>query len=219
MNEQIIMGNVVDCETGRPLEGVRLLLEPGGKKASMESKSGVDGRYRFELHNTSSISLSAHVSGYSDTAVRLTFKHRSASDTFEVPEICLRKPELKRKTGPDSSIHRVGGFGFRDYALSSECRSRLDSIAVIMMANDKLMVELDGYTDGRGGESYNLILATRRVEACIGYLSQKGIARDRLIGRAMGKCCPLFPEKVNGKDDPAARQRNRRVEYKFISKQ
>jgi len=217
INEQIIKGSVVDCKTGRPLEGVSLLLQPGGRKAAIENKTGPDGQYRFELHNTSWIRISASLSGYRDTALSLTLRFKSVSDTFALADICLKMPEPTPQPVFDSSTHQLGGFRYRDYTLSADCRSRLDSIAVLMTANAALMLELDGYTDGRGGRSYNLILAARRVEACVDYLVEKGIDKSRLVARAMGKCCPLYPERVNGKDDPVARQKNRRVEYKFIS--
>jgi outer membrane protein OmpA-like peptidoglycan-associated protein len=94
---------------------------------------------------------------------------------------------------------------------------RLDSLAALMNKYPNITVRIDGYTDGIGSDEYNLRLAQARVEASIRYLVKKGISRDRLKGRAMGKCCPLVPETVNGKDDPAAREKNRRVEYTILT--
>jgi outer membrane protein OmpA-like peptidoglycan-associated protein len=39
-----------------------------------------------------------------------------------------------------------------------------------------------------------------------------------LNGMAYGKCCPVAPDTVDGKDNPAGRELNRRVEYKLIRK-
>jgi outer membrane protein OmpA-like peptidoglycan-associated protein len=94
----------------------------------------------------------------------------------------------------------------------------LDSLAGLLQRHPELLLRIDGYTDGIGGEAYNLRLAKARVDACIAYLAKQGIAKDRLQARAMGKCCPLVPEIVDGKDDPAARETNRRVEYVLLSK-
>ena len=219
LNEQVVMGTVVDCQTGLPLKDARLLLEPGGGKTAISSTTGPDGRYRFDLHNTSFVRISATASGYSDTAVRRTLTFKSATDTFMLEDICLTKPTINPGAGIDTATHQLGGFRFGDYKLAQSCVSRLDSIAAAMSANTALVLELDGYTDGRGSKEYNLVLAARRVEACILYLTKKGIQKDRLTGKAMGKCCPLFAETINGKDNPAARKHNRRVEYKFSTRE
>ena len=79
-----------------------------------------------------------------------------------------------------------------------------------------MAILVEGYTDGIGGEKYNLRLAQRRVDACIRYLVKKGVSRDQLKGKSMGKCCPIAPETIDGKDNTAGREINRRVEYKVL---
>jgi outer membrane protein OmpA-like peptidoglycan-associated protein len=64
---------------------------------------------------------------------------------------------------------------------------------------------------------YNLKLAQKRVDVCIQYLISKGVQRSQLQGKAMGKCCPIAPETIHGKDNPAGREKNRRVEYKVLN--
>ena len=77
-------------------------------------------------------------------------------------------------------------------------------------------IQVLGFTDGKGSEEFNLRLAQARVDICIAYLVKQGIGRDRLVGKAMGECCPIEPETINGKDNPKGRARNRRVEYKLL---
>jgi len=85
-----------------------------------------------------------------------------------------------------------------------------------MQQNPSATIEIGGYTDTRGSEGYNIKLAQKRVDACIAYLIKQGISKDRLVGKAYGECCPIEPETINGQDNPAARERNRRVEYKLV---
>jgi outer membrane protein OmpA-like peptidoglycan-associated protein len=79
-----------------------------------------------------------------------------------------------------------------------------------------MVIQVEGYTDSIGSKAYNKRLAQRRVDACIKYLIKKGVPANRLVGKAMGDCCPIEPETINGKDNPAGREVNRRVEYKVV---
>ena len=90
-------------------------------------------------------------------------------------------------------------------------------MADILKKFPKVVILVEGYTDGIGSAKYNLGLAQQRVNSCIRYLVSKGVSRKQLKGKAMGKCCPIAPETINGKDNPAGREVNRRVEYKVIS--
>jgi len=85
-----------------------------------------------------------------------------------------------------------------------------------MKQHPNIIVQIGGYTDGIASVKYNLKLAQRRVNTCINYLIKKGIDPERLKGKAFGKCCPIAPEIINGKDNPAGRALNRRVEFSLI---
>lgn len=63
---------------------------------------------------------------------------------------------------------------------------------------------IDGHTDARGTDSYNLDLSNRRAEAVAGYLESLGISRDRLQAKGYGEAKPKT-------EDPFAAI-NRRVE-------
>jgi len=110
----------------------------------------------------------------------------------------------------------VGNFAYKKATLIDSAKDNLDSLAFMLKKYPKMVVLVEGYTDGIGGVKYNLALAQRRVNTCINYLLKMGVDPNQLQGKAMGKCCPIAPEKINGKDNPAGRELNRRVEYKVI---
>ena len=107
-------------------------------------------------------------------------------------------------------------FSYNKSTLGNGSFVQLDSLITYMLNNPSTGVEVGGYTDSKGSEAYNLKLAQKRVDACIRYLVGHGIDKTRLVGKAYGECCPLEPETIDGVDNPDARQRNRRVEYKVI---
>ena len=110
----------------------------------------------------------------------------------------------------------VGNFAYKKAKLSDSAHDNLDSLANILKKYPEMVIQVEGYTDGIGGVKYNLGLAKRRVNSCIRYLLSKGVSPNQLEGKAMGKCCPIAPETIDGKDNPAGREINRRVEYKVL---
>lgn len=66
---------------------------------------------------------------------------------------------------------------------------------------------IEGHTDARGPEEYNLDLAQRRADALAQALVQRGISRDRLRPVGLGEAFP-----VASNESPGGLQQNRRVE-------
>jgi OOP family OmpA-OmpF porin len=72
-------------------------------------------------------------------------------------------------------------------------------------------VEIQGHTDSKGSDDYNMALGMRRAESVKKYLGTQGISADRITTRSFGKTQPVADNEVNGKDNPTGRALNRRV--------
>lgn len=107
-------------------------------------------------------------------------------------------------------------FAFDKSDLIDSSYGILDSLAMVMTKVPQLLVEIAGYADGKGSEEYNIALSGKRAGACLDYLvHRKQIQADRLAVKAYGECCQAEKETTaDGKDNPAGRQQNRRVEFK-----
>lgn len=68
-------------------------------------------------------------------------------------------------------------------------------------------VLIEGYTDSRGSDAYNLGLSERRAEAVQDFLLENGISPDRVRARGYGKAYPVASNATE-----AGRLQNRRVE-------
>jgi len=73
------------------------------------------------------------------------------------------------------------------------------------------MIELQGYTDGRGSEQYNIGLSQRRAEAVERYLVTKKIPLYRISIVGLGKDDPIADNK-----NEQGRAQNRRVEVRVL---
>ena len=73
-------------------------------------------------------------------------------------------------------------------------------------------VRVEGYTDALGTPAHNRTLSEARARAVADWLVRAGIAPGRITSRGFGADRPVAPNRTpSGADDPAGRQKNRRV--------
>jgi outer membrane protein OmpA-like peptidoglycan-associated protein len=101
-------------------------------------------------------------------------------------------------------------FDLNSDSLTAAAKENLNEFAKALqdptLASAKF--EVDGHTDARGTEDYNLGLSERRAKAVIDYLAQLGVDTSRLTARGFGKSQPRT-------DDPFDAV-NRRVETRLV---
>jgi OOP family OmpA-OmpF porin len=96
--------------------------------------------------------------------------------------------------------------------LRSESFVTLDSIAVILLADTTLRVEIGGHTDNIGEPAEAQRLTTLQAEAVRMYLVQKGVPAQQIIAaRGYGAAVPLTTD-----NSPRGRARNRRIEIRRV---
>ena len=80
----------------------------------------------------------------------------------------------------------------------------------MVTVEDTVIFELQGHTDNRGSEAWNLTLSQQRADAVRDYLISIGIPDDRLIARGFGMTRP-----VSTNETEEGRANNRRTEVHF----
>jgi outer membrane protein OmpA-like peptidoglycan-associated protein len=83
----------------------------------------------------------------------------------------------------------------------------LDQLVQFLTAHEDRRVEIDGYTDSIGTESFNMDLSQRRADVVKSVLVSRGIDSSRIASRGYGK-----EFGIASNSDAAGRQLNRRVE-------
>lgn len=126
--------------------------------------------------------------------------------------------EIENKV-PDAKVERVGEgivvefssnvlFGFDASALSGDAKVNLDKLVTILNTYPDTDIEVQGHTDSKGSESYNLSLSQRRAGTVSSYLTSQGIAYNRVKIKGFGESMPKYD---NSTED--GRSQNRRVEF------
>lgn len=88
----------------------------------------------------------------------------------------------------------------------------LDAVVEVMKDNPQIeKIRIEGHTDDRGAEEYNLKLSDDRAAAVMRYLTGHGIAEGRLESEGFGESIPIKDNTTN-----AGRALNRRVEFTIM---
>lgn len=103
-------------------------------------------------------------------------------------------------------------FNTGEYELLPPSVAELNRVAAIIRQQG-LPVEISGHTDNVGTDEYNRALSENRANAVRNYLIKLGVHKELLRTHGYGKSRP-----VASNNTAQGRQKNRRVEMKFIKK-
>jgi outer membrane protein OmpA-like peptidoglycan-associated protein len=104
-------------------------------------------------------------------------------------------------------------FDFDKASLRPAAEPTLTEVAARIQKYPRAKVLIEGHTDSKGNQPYNLKLSERRAASVKTWLAAKGIAEANVTTRGWGAAKPVAPNsKQDGADDPDGRQKNRRVE-------
>ena len=105
-------------------------------------------------------------------------------------------------------------FDFDKADLLPKAQDTLAKAAAMVKDRAKGTVQINGYTDSKGDDAYNMKLSERRANSVRDWFrTQGGLAAFQFNTKGFGETQPVAPNtKPDGSDDPEGRQKNRRVE-------
>jgi outer membrane protein OmpA-like peptidoglycan-associated protein len=130
-----------------------------------------------------------------------------------------KQAEEIEKTVPDAKVIRVGEgivvefssnvlFGFDQSNLSYDAKTNLNKLIKVLDGYPDTDIEIQGHTDSKGSQEYNLNLSQQRASAVSGYLVSQDISGRRLTVVGFGENSPKYQN-----DTENGRAQNRRVEF------
>lgn len=103
-------------------------------------------------------------------------------------------------------------FAFDSSTLQDDARRDLREFAARMNEFEETNILVVGHTDSKGSDSYNQSLSERRAQSAGDYLSQEGVASNRLQMTGQGESEPIATN-----DTAEGRTQNRRVEVAIFA--
>lgn len=130
-----------------------------------------------------------------------------------------KQAEEIKKEVPNAKVERVGEgievefdskvlFDFGKSELKDASRKTLNDLVIILKKYPDTDIEIQGHTDNVGSDAFNETLSSKRANAVMIYLIDRGIASARLNPKPMGE---RFPKYSNATEE--GRSQNRRVEF------
>jgi outer membrane protein OmpA-like peptidoglycan-associated protein len=127
--------------------------------------------------------------------------------------IYMNRPKPKKEDNTDEVLADVFdnlNFEFGKSEIKKESFPYLDKLADTLLKAKNWTLEIQGHTDDKGSQDFNLKLSQGRADSVKNYLVSKGIPENTITAVGFGESQPLVPN-----DSDANREKNRRVEFKI----
>ena len=104
-------------------------------------------------------------------------------------------------------------FDYNQASLKATSKKELNKLYYFLKDNASVSIIVEGHTDSKGDDSYNMRLSQTRAESVVQYLTNMGISKSRLGAIGYGEQRPIaINENPDGSDNPSGRALNRRIE-------
>jgi len=124
------------------------------------------------------------------------------------PDGCPKKYNLVVVTKTKIEIKQTIYFDFNKATIKPVSFPLLNEVAQALKDNPQIKVRVEGHTDSRGADAYNMNLSQKRAESVRTYLIGQAIASDRMEAKGYGKTMPIADNRTE-----QGRSQNRRVEF------
>ncbi len=139
-----------------------------------------------------------------------TLDDAPTASSAEIDYEIEKSPEYKMTHGRSSSTFRPVYFSFDQTIIQPDMRPVIEANARYMRNNPHIAVIIEGNTDERGTNEYNMALGERRAINVAKYMVALGIDKNRLQTVSLGEERPLFPEQTEH-----AFKYNRRADFRI----
>ena len=115
-------------------------------------------------------------------------------------------------TGSSFKIDNIY-FATNSYEINQISEEVINEFISYLRVNKSIVIEINGFTDNIGSSSDNQVLSENRAKSVYEYIISSGIQKNRISFNGFGEEYP-----VDDNDSEEGRSKNRRTEFKIISK-
>lgn len=206
-----VNGRSIEKETGSGIAGVtvKLINLTDGTEKTVTTNS--DGNFDFALLPEKEYRIEGYKEGYFRQSKDFNTLGKNRPETIDLVF------EMEKLIVSDEKEHYYTVdniyYDYDAYEIRSDAARELDKLVKLLKDNPGLVIELHSHTDSRGAHYYNDGLSEKRAKAAVQYIISKGIEKDRLGYKGLGKRKPVIncPEETSCTEEQ--HQKNRRTEF------
>ena len=181
-NEQeellLAFGKVLDAKSKKPLYAKIQIYDIKADSLLRETYSNsMSGGYKVLIPQKSEYSFYVESEGYLFQSVQLSeIKGPKNEKDFYLSPIAA---------GATVDLNNIY-FEFDSYELSEKSIQEIEKIYQFLKQNNRVSIEIQGYTDNVGAANYNKVLSTQRAKGVYNALIKRGISENRLSYKGLG---------------------------------
>jgi len=204
----IVRGSVLNSKDSSPVVAKLEVIDMDiNQVAATTISDRSDGFYSLKLDEKKDYGIEITAQGYLVYLDILEVEKDSESNEF------FRNFLLKPIEVGEKIILKNIFFEFGKAVLTSDSYIELGRVLKLMSTNPGLRIEISGHSDNVGSYAYNQKLSEQRAKAVVDYLVGLGIDFARLEYKGYASSQPVATN-----DTEEGRAKNRRVEFKILSK-
>ena len=203
-----VKGTVRDIITKQPLEAAVEIIDLEKNNPVYEDYSSAEqGDFLATITTGKDYGLNISKDGYLFYSANFSLVGHENKNPFNI-DVLLQPIEVGNKV-----ILKNIFFDTNKFEIKDESKPELQKLVDFLTLNKGVHIEVSGHTDNVGSDQFNKVLSENRAKSVYQYLVANGIQADRLSFKGYGETQP-----VTTNDTDEGRSRNRRTEFKIISK-
>lgn len=203
-----VKGIVEDAVTKQPLESAVEIIDLASEKPVFQDYSSEDkGDFLATLTTGHNYGLNVSRNGYLFYSANFSLVGINDKNPFDI--LALLQPIA---VGNKVVLKNIF-FDTNKWDIKDESKPELKKLMDFLELNPTIKIEVSGHTDNVGTAQSNQILSENRAKSVYQYLLGNGVQADRLVYRGYGETQPIAAN-----DNDENRSKNRRTEFKIVSK-
>jgi len=203
-----VKGKVNDAKDLHPLEAdVEIIDLQKNEPVYEDNSDATNGSFLATLKSGKNYGLNISKSGYLFYSQNFSLVGHQDKNPYNIA-VLLEPIEVGNKVILNNIF-----FDTNSFELKTESLSELDKLVDFMSVNPTIKIEISGHTDNVGNQQANQVLSENRAKSVYQYLVTNKVDASRLVYKGYGETQPIAPNTTD-----EGRQKNRRTEFKIISK-
>jgi OOP family OmpA-OmpF porin len=193
--EIAVKGNVTNAVTGKGIKAMIIYksMPTGGISGRFN-----DSTFKFSIFGTARYQITAEAKGFIPRTVIVDPKD------IDTTKMLQRDIQLTAE-GQTITLNTLK-FDQNKAIINPKSFQELDEVVAMMHENPKMIIQLEGHTDGSGDAKVNMKLSEERVDVVKKYFVSKGIPKASVKTKAFGGTKPISKNS----------NLNRRVEMRVL---
>ena len=204
-----MVGIVTDSKSAEPIELAKIeVIDLDESKVIATGLTDTSGYYQIKIPKKKDYGVEVTAKDYLFFVTIANLSQKQVVDSKIQSNFQLDKIDV----GAKMILNNIF-FETNKATIKPESAAELERVAKLLKENPTIRLEISGHTDNVGSYRANQKLSEARAKSVVDYLVEQGVASSRLEYKGYS-----FNQPVADNNTPEGRAKNRRVEFKVLSK-